>query len=146
MKMKNHIGEELKIKVSGYMLLDSHGVLYNSDWLKTELLIISKDQNYKRELEFLTIEELERIIFWLELIQGNQMTIKRLDFVDPTIFFLLVRRGGLALIKLVNADYDKSYISWDLQATTENLNNFICQLKNLVLKFPCRCGQKHDLT
>jgi hypothetical protein len=145
MKLVNHANEIFVLNISGYMLANSEGVQNSSDWLRANLQITQQDQYYERELEFLTLEELERLICWLESIEQKKTTEKRLDFVDPNLFFLITQRSGSTFVKLVDLQEDQSHVSWDMLATDVNLTNSIRQLKKTIVDFPCRCGHEHNL-
>jgi hypothetical protein len=146
MKLKNHLNESFSIDVTRYKIPESNGVLYTSDWLLADLAIRTEDLNFKRELEFLTIGELERLMHWLKSILKRTAYSKKLEFVDPSIYFRLVKRGGNLFIKLVDLQEDQSLVSLDLEANERNLKDWISQLKKILNEFPCRCGQPHDLS
>ena len=141
MKIYNHNNDTFELSVNGYKIPDSKDLLYTSDWLTASIAISSNNDFLCKELEFLLVEDFERMLLWLN--KTNQP--KRLEFVDDSFSFLRFKRSKIPFLKIINQEFEsKEAITWDLHLTEENIKMFTKGVKALQEKFPCRCGLLHD--
>ena len=141
MKIHNHNNDSFELSIKGYKILESEGILYDSDCLTATISINSNNEFLNKELEFLLVEDFDRILIWL----NEKDQPKRLEFVDASFSFLRFKRSNIPLIKIINQEFEsKEAITWDLHLTDENIKIFTNEIKILQEKFPCRCGLRHD--
>jgi hypothetical protein len=143
MKLINDSNETLEIIVSGYHITNSHNKRYDSDWLDAELIIKNEYGVFIKQLEFLIVEELERMEVWLKNIFENKIQSKELDFVDPCLKLKLMKRSGIQVIKIIYETSESNKEVWEMRANENEIPQFIKGLNNILIKFPCRCGAKH---
>jgi uncharacterized protein (UPF0128 family) len=142
--MKNHNGDKMIINVKAYHFEDLQNKLHDSDWLDAELIIKNGNKIQIITLEFWLVEELERLQNWLENISENKFTNKTLDFVDPNLNFKLMKRSNKSVVKAIYKLNGINKIVWELLVTKENFVKLISEIKTTLMKFPCRCGFKHE--
>lgn len=143
MKIVNELGEVFEIAVRGYCYEQSFGKLFESDWLIAELKILRKESFVVTNLDFLLIEELERIRYWFIDILSEKIKDSHLDFVDPNLNMFFLKNGTKDSIRIV---YSLNYVkneAWEIEASNVILENLIKQLETLLIRFPCRCRQDH---
>ncbi|GAA4074595.1 hypothetical protein GCM10022389_20200 [Flavobacterium cheonanense] len=141
MKIYNHNSESFELLINGYKIPESEGILYNSDWLMATILISSNNEFLNKELDFLLVEDFDRILIWL----NKKDQPKRLEFVDASFSFLRFKRSNIPFLKIINQEFEsKEAITWDLHLSDENIKMFTNEIKILQEKFPCRCGLFHD--
>lgn len=141
MKIYNHNNDTFELSVNGYKIPDSKNILYTSDWLTASISISSNNDFLYKELEFLLVEDFERMLLWLN--ETNQP--KRLEFVDASFYFLRFKRSKIPFLKIINQEFEsEDAITWDLHLSEENVKMFTKEVKALQEKFPCRCGLLHD--
>ncbi len=143
--MKNQSGDILKIRIKGYQLKNSFNSLFNSDWLDADLMIKKENRQFNMKLEFMLVEELERIQRWLTGIIKNEVLSKELDFIDPNLKFKLMSRSKMPVIKVIFYLNETEKEVWELFVTNQNMTRFVSEINALLIKFPCRCGYKHEL-
>lgn len=141
--MKNHNEDKMIISVKAYHFNDLQNKLHDSDWLDAELIIKNGNKIQIITLEFWLVEELERLQNWLENISENKFMNKTLDFIDPNLNFKLMKRSNKRVVKAIYQLNEMNKIVWELLVTKENLVKLISEIKNILIKFPCRCGFKH---
>ena len=130
-----------ELSVNGYKIPDSKDLLYTSDWLSASIAINSNNDFLNKELEFLLVEDFERMLLWLN--ETNQP--KRLEFVDASFSFLRFKRSKIPFLKIINQEFEsEEAITWDLHLSDENIKMFTKEVEALQEKFPCRCGLLHD--
>jgi hypothetical protein len=141
MKIYNHNNDMFELSVNGYKIPDSKDLLYTSDWLSASIAINSNNDFLNKELDFLLVEDFERILSWLN--ETNQP--KRLEFVDASFSFLRFKRSKIPFLKIINQEFEsEEATTWDLHLSDENIKMFTKEVKVLQEKFPCRCGLLHD--
>ncbi|GAA4053210.1 WapI family immunity protein [Flavobacterium chungnamense] len=141
MKIYNHNSESFELLINGYKIPESEGILYNSDWLMATISINSNNEFLNKELDFLLVEDFDRILIWL----NKKDQPKRLEFVDASFSFLRFKRSNIPFLKIINQEFESDEaITWDLHLTEENINMFTNEIKILQEKFPCRCRLFHD--
>ena len=141
MKIYNHNNDTFELSVNGYKIPDSKDILYTSDWLTASIAISSNNELLNKELEFLLVEDFDRILIWLN--EKNQP--KRLEFVDASFSFLRFKRSKIPFLKIINQEFEsEEAITWNLHLSDENIKMFTKKVKALQEKFPCRCGLLHD--
>jgi hypothetical protein len=141
MKIYNHNNDMFELSVNGYKIPYSKDFLYTSDWLTASIAINSNNDFLNKELEFLLVEDFERMLLWLN--ETNQP--KRLEFVDASFSFLRFKRSKIPFLKIINQEFEsEEAITWDLHLSDENIKMFTKEVKALQEKFPCRCGLMHD--
>jgi hypothetical protein len=141
MKIYNHNNETFELLIEGYKLSNSTDVLYDSDWLNATILISSNNEHINKKLEFLLVEDFERILIWL--LEKDHP--KKLEFVDASFSFLKFKRSKIPFLKIIHQELEsKEATTWDLHLSEENIKMFTKEIKALQEKFPCRCGLLHD--
>ena len=147
MNIINDLGEKFEINIFKYYLEDHYNQAYSSDWLDAELNLSIGDENFTVKLEFLTLEELERMQYWLQKVIDLKEGNKTLLFVDPNLKFKVMTRSNIKVLKVIyeNAFEEIALASWELIITKQNLLFFIDQIREDLQRFPCRCNQRHDI-
>jgi hypothetical protein len=141
MRIYNHNNDSFELSIKGYKIPESEGLLYTSDWLTATISISSNNELLNKELDFLLVEDFERMLLWL----NEKDQSKRLEFVDASFYFLRFERSKIPFLKIINKEFEsKEAITWDLHLTEENIKIFTNEIKILQEKFPCRCGLLHD--
>lgn len=130
------------IVVHGYREPGSTGELHTSDWLEATLHMNTSDGRAVRMMEFLTVEELERIVAWLEQVRDH-LPVKDLEMVDPNIWFKLVTRNRIPFVKLVVGSDAKDWLIADMAAGPRQMEGCIVMLKEQMARYPCRCRRPH---
>ena len=77
MKLKNHLGETLELRIEKYHLelSEIEIKLFNSDWLDVEISLSKKEGAFTTPIEIFLIEDFERILDWISGIE--QKTTKK---------------------------------------------------------------------
>lgn len=141
MKIYNHNNDTFELTVNGYKIPESKDLLYTSDWLTASIAINSNNDFLNKELEFLLVEDFERMLLWLN--ETNQP--KKLEFVDASFSFLRFERSKIPFLKIIKQEFESEEAStWDLHLSEENIKMFTKEVKALQEKFPCRCGLLHN--
>lgn len=145
MKLKNHLGETFELRIKKYRLelSEIEIKLFNSDWLDAEISIKNKERAFMTPLEFLLIEDFERILDWISGIE-HKTTKKYLYFLDTQLVFMRTKRNNIPFIKVIYHLTDKDFISWDLEINEENLLDFKNKIQQNLKIWPCRCGMVHN--
>jgi hypothetical protein len=143
MKIVNELDEEFEIAVSGYCYEQSFGKLFESDCLIAELKILRKDNFVITNLDFLLVEELERIKTWFTEILSAPSLDSQLDFVDPNLNMYYLKDGSKQLFRVIYTLYYVKDESWEIEANQLLIGKLIQQLETLLTRFPCRCKQVH---
>ena len=144
MQLINQKGEKLELRVIAYHYEYSFGKLFDSDHLKALLLIDLHDEKLNTPLDFLLVEELERIEKWLRSIQEQVYFIHHLDFIDPNFNVYVKDHGNTKKMQMVFTGNYVRDVVWECEVNEEFLNNCIEQLRLIQRNFPCRCQQPHD--
>jgi hypothetical protein len=142
--MKNHNGDIMRIDIKKYRFNDLYNKLYDSDWLEAELLIKKDLEVVKITLDFLVVEELERINNWLIKLTDYKYNKTMLDFIDSNMIMKLFTRSNIKVIKMLYYTNDNSIESWELIANNRNLNRLAYEIRKLIIAYPCRCGFTHE--
>lgn len=141
MKIYNHNNDSFELSIKDYKIPESEGILYNSDWLMATISINSNNEFFNKELDFLLVEDFDRILIWL----NEKDQPKRLEFVDASFSFLRFKRSNIPFLKIINQEFEsKEAITWDLHLSEENIKMFTKEVKAVQEKFPCRCGLRYD--
>ena len=141
--MKNHNGDSMKIKVKNYHFKNLYNKLYDSDWLDAELTIINSTGKVSINLELLLVEELERIINWLNQILNKNNVTNKLEFVDPNLRLKLLTRSSMPVLKVMYNINENTIECWELLIKTADINKLVNELKITINNYPCRCGFIH---
>ncbi len=141
--MKNHNGASMKIKVKNYHFKNLYNKLYDSDWLDAELTIINSTGKVSINLELLLVEELERIINWLNQILNKNNVTNKLEFVDPNLRLKLLTRSSMPVLKVMYNINENTIECWELLIKTADINKLVNELKITINNYPCRCGFIH---
>ena len=141
--MKNHNGDSMKIKVKNYHFKNLYNKLYDSDWLDAELTIINSTGKVSINLELLLVEELERIINWLNQILNKNNVTNKLEFVDPNLRLKLMTRSSMPVLKVMYNINENIIECWELLIKTADINKLVNELKITINNYPCRCGFIH---
>jgi hypothetical protein len=141
--MKNHLNNELLINIISYRKKNSYNKLYDSDWLKAELIIVNDGNTFKTPLNFLIIIEIERIIQWLNDLEKPNETIKTLEFIDPKMKLKLMTRSNMKVLKLVYETNSNMKECWELIINSRNISILKQEFQDLLTKYPCRCNLTH---
>ena len=141
--MKNHLNNELFINIISYRKKNSYNKLYDSDWLKAELIIVNDGKTFKTPLNFLLVEEIERIIHWLTDIQKQNKTIKTLEFIDPKMKLKQITRSNIKVLKCIYDTNSNMKECWEMIINSSNLSILKKEFKDLLTKYPCRCNLTH---
>lgn len=141
--MKNHNGASMKIKVKNYHFKNLYNKLYDSDWLDAELTIINSTGKVSINLELLLVEELERIINWLNQILNKNNVTNKLEFVDPNLRLKLLTRSSMPVLKVMYNINENIIECWELLIKTADINKLVNELKITINNYPCRCGFIH---
>ena len=141
--MKNHNGDSMKIKVKNYHFKNLYNKLYDSDWLDAELTIINSTGKVSINLELLLVEELERIINWLNQILNKKNVTNKLEFVDPNLRLKLMTRSSMPVLKVMYNINENIIECWELLIKTADINKLVNELKITINNYPCRCGFIH---
>jgi hypothetical protein len=141
--MKNHNGDNMNIEIKKYHFKDLNNKLYDSDWLDADLKIKNVAGSKKINLEFLLVEELERIVFYLMELANNNYSKTKLEFIDPNLKLKLFTRSKIKVIKVLYYRGDRNIEAWELIANKVNLIKLADEIRMLVVAYPCRCGFTH---
>ncbi len=141
--MKNHLNNELLINIISYRKKNSYNQLYDSDWLKAELIIVNEGKTFKTPLNFLIVEEIERIIQWLNDIEKPNETIKTLEFIDPKMKLRQITRSNIKVLKFIYDTNRTIKECWELIINSSNISILKQEFQNLLIKYPCRCNLTH---
>jgi len=134
----------MKINVKKYKFDNLYNKLYDSDWLEAELIMIISSRKIKINLEFLIVEELERIYFWLIDKLNNRGTGTKLKFIDPNLKFKIMTRSNMPVLKVIYYLND-SIESWELLINPANISSLASCIKTIIINYPCRCGKTHNI-
>lgn len=145
MKILNARGEALEIRVTGYHLPDSVGDLYDSDWLDARLIIDGKSGHFEQDLGLLILEELDRMVAWLSLVQAGEPVPETLEFVDANMELVLVNSGDPSAIQLRYQPEDGEQAIWETDTQPGTIAGLIEAVQGILAAYPCRCGQVHDV-
>jgi hypothetical protein len=139
MKLENHENKVFKLSISDYMLPLKPDNYFENNWLKGEIEISSVDSKNIIPLEFMQVEELIRLLEWLEKIADKEKRDETtLIFIDPLMKFRLWKRGQKELLRFIYHSEDKSIYTWDLILNEENVLEFKTQIQELLIHFPIR--------
>ncbi len=141
--MKNHLNNELLINIISYRKKNSYNKLYDSDWLSAELIIVSNGNTFKTRLNFLIVEEIERIIQWLNDIEKPNETIKTLEFIDPKMKLRQITRSNIKVLKFIYEANCTMKECWELIINSGNISILKQEFQDLITKYPCRCNLTH---
>lgn len=145
MKITNHLGNKFEINISNYHFENNHYNQFDSDWLDAGLIMKNGNETFKIKLEFLIIEELERIVHWLSKILEDKTEKKSLLFVDPNLKFRIMTRSKINVLKIIYEIDEFELAVWELIITKENILLLIDQLREDLRLFPCRCLHSHEV-
>lgn len=135
----------MKIHVINYQFDNLYNKLYDSDWLEAELIMIISKRKIKINLEFLIIEELERIYFWLIQILNKNYADSKLEFIDPNLKFKIMTRSKIPVLKIIYYMNDTKIECWELIINTANINSLANKINKIIINYPCRCGKTHNI-
>ncbi len=142
--MKNHNGDLMKIHVIKYQFDNLYNKLYDSDWLEAELIMIISKRKIKINLEFLIIEELERIYYWLIQILNKKLADSKLEFIDPNLKFKIMTRSKIPVLKIIYYMNETKIECWELIINNSNIISLANNIKTLINNYPCRCRKTHN--
>jgi hypothetical protein len=142
--MKNHNGDSMMIEIKKYHFKELNNKLYDSDWLDADLIIKNGADSKKIKLEFLLVEELERIVFYLMELANNNYLKTKLEFIDPNFKLKLFTRSKIKVVKVLYYWADRRIDTWELIANKVNLIILADEIRMLVVAYPCRCGFTHE--
>ena len=143
MKLINGSNETLEIKITGYHFKNSVNRGYNSDWLNVSLILKNDSETFVKFLRFLVIEEIERMQDWFKNILEKNIQLRELDFIDPCFRLKLMNRSGIQVIKFMYETDEKNRGVWEMNANNINIQIVLDELQLMLIKYPCRCGEKH---
>lgn len=139
MKITNHCNDTFSLNVLDYMLLFNPGDYFSNNWLKGNIEISTKKKIKTIELEFMQVEELIRLLEWVEKTADKEKREETtLIFIDPLMEFRLWKRGRKEFFRFIYEPEDKSIYTWDLIVNQENVMNFKTQIQELLIQFPIR--------
>jgi hypothetical protein len=139
MEIINYKNEAFRICIQDYMMPLNPGVYFENNWLKGEIEISCEDHRKLIQLEFLQVEELMKLVEWIESIADKEKRYETIFyFVDPMMKFRLWKRGRKELLKFIYHSEDKAIFTWDMLLKEENVQEFKNQLQELLIKFPIR--------
>lgn len=141
--MKNHNGDSMRIDIKKYHFDNLYNKVFDSDWLDAELVIKNDIEETKIKLEFLIIEELERIINWLLELSNNGIIDRQLNFIDSNMKLKLFTRSKIKVVKMLYNLNNNTIESWELIVTKTNLLLLADEIKKIIVAYPCRCGLIH---
>jgi hypothetical protein len=145
MKLINHLGETLELRIEKYHLELSEIEIkqFNSDWLGTEISINNKEGEFSKPLEIFLIEDFERILDWISGIE-QKTSKKYLYFLDTHLVFMRTKRNNVPFMKVIYHLNEIDFISWDLEINKENILEFKNEIQQNLKIYPCRCGMEHN--
>jgi hypothetical protein len=139
MEIINHKNEVFRIHIQDYMRPFKQEFYFDSNWLKGEIEISSADHRNIIQLEFMQVEELVKLVEWIEKIADKEKRDETIfDFIDPLMRFRLWKRGRNELLKFIYHSEDKSIYTWDMVLNEENVQEFKNQVQELLIRFPIR--------
>lgn len=139
MEIINHQNEAFRICIQDYMKPFNPELYFDSNWLKGEIELSSADHRNIMQLEFMQVEELIRLMDWIEKTADKEKRDGTIFyFIDPLMKFRLWKRGRKELLKFIYHSEDKSIYTWDLLLNEENAQEFKNQLQELLIRFPIR--------
>ncbi len=139
MKITNHCNDTFGFNVLDYMLPLDPGVYFSNNWLKGNIEISTEKRSKTIELEFLQVEELIKLVEWIEKTADKEKRESTIFyFIDPSMKFRLWKRGRMELLKFICHSEDKSIYTWDMVLNEENVQEFIKHIQELLIKFPIR--------
>ncbi len=141
--MKNHNGDSMKIEVKNYHFKNLYNKLYDSDWLDAELIMINSTGKVSINLELLLVEELERIINWLNQVLNKNNVTNKLEFIDSNLRLKLMTRSRIPVLKILYNVNETTIECWELILKTADINKLVNELKKTINNYPCRCGFIH---
>lgn len=145
MEIINHLGDKFEINISNYHYENNHSNQFDSDWLDADLILKNGNETFKINLEFLIIEELEKMVHWLSKILEDKTEKKTLLFVDPNLKFRVMTRSKINVLKVIYEIDEFELAVWELIITKENILSFIDQLREDLRLFPCRFLHNHEV-
>lgn len=134
-----------RIVVHGYHEPGSTGELHTSDWLDATLYMNTSDGRSVRTMEFLLVEELERIVAWLEQVR-DRLPVRDLEMIDPDISFKLITRNRIPFVKLIVGSDPKRWLITDMATDPRQMEDCIGMVKEQIARYPCRCGWPHEVS
>jgi hypothetical protein len=142
MKMEHCPELNWRMIVHGYHLPGSVGKAFDSDWLDATLYMHAGQGMVKRSLKFLLVEELERIVVWLERVRDH-VPVDDLELIDPAFRFKLITRNRIPFVKVIHGSDPKRRLVVDQSTDIAALNACMEMVKKQIGLFPCRCGRRH---
>lgn len=139
MKIINHCNDTFGLNLLDYMLPFKPDNYYENNWLKGEIEISSGDERNIIPFEFMQVEELIRLLEWVEKTADKEKRDeKTLIFIDPLMKFRLWKRGRKEFLRFICHSEDESIYTWDLILNEENVLKFKTQIQELLIQFPIR--------
>jgi hypothetical protein len=139
MKLVNHENEVFKLSIAGYRLPFNPGKYFESNWLKGRIGISKDGQTKVIQLEYLQIEELMKLMEWIEQMKNKvNRTGTIFEFTDPTMKFRLWKRGRTKTIRFIHHSEEKDTYSWEMIINDKNVSSMKGQLGQILLKHPIR--------
>jgi hypothetical protein len=143
MKITNHNNQVVSLNVNGYrMAQEKNG--FDSDWLDAEIIVSTENGDTKVALELFIVEEIERMIHWLEGVKAGTIRTKRLEFVDPNMVWMYLKKAGKPVLKVLITTDKETRTSIDIILTEATIETMHAQLNAILINYPCRCGQPHE--
>jgi len=144
MKISGENGGRLELLVTGYVFPESQNELFASDWLKAAVKIQTIDcRTLNLPLEFLLVEEIEHLLEWVCQIHLSKQTTKRFQFIDAELSCFFLKRAGRKQLKWILRFGEKEKECLDFELHEENVRHLVKQLKDLLVRYPCRCEIPH---
>ena len=145
MKIINHNNETFQLSISDYMLPFNPDQYFESNWLKGNIEISSKRNKYLIRLETLQIEELVKLLAWIEqLIDKVKRNQTIFSFIDPNMKFRLWRRSNIETIRFIYHSEQKDIYSWEMILNDKYVTDFSNQINEILIKFPFRNSKQYD--
>jgi len=139
MEIINHQNESFRICIQDYMLPFNPDNYFDNNWLKGEIEISSGDSKNIITLEFMQVEELIRLLDWVEKMTDKEKRDETtLLLIDPLMKFRLWKRGQKEHLRFIYHSEDKSIYKWDLILNKENVLEFKTKIQELLTQFPIR--------
>ena len=115
------------IEVDSYHLPESKNGRFSSDWLNASLKLRVFDGIIVKPLNFLLIEELEQLQYWLRYVASGK-EVSDLKFVDPEIRFQRIVEKNRPIIKLTYHEMDEPVITMEMEIEQGELGRYDMRL------------------
>lgn len=143
MKLINHLGYTFELRIEKYQIEYNENKLLDNDFLNASIVINNRDGAFSTPLNFLMVEDFDRMEEWLTLVCNTANSRIILDFVDAELRFMKFTRGNIPYIKIIYQEHKKDAFTWDFIINKKNIHTLRMELQKMQHNYPCRCGQEN---